>query len=177
MGFDYQRAQATALRLIANFGTSMPLIRLNTEYDPVTGQNFNESIQISEATVVSLPASSGTVQAFDDRYLDDLKNGRIRFFYVAAAGLKFEPSPGDHFFFEGQTWDIAGATPLNPAGTPVLYTIGGRESGKGSFVDIMTDALNVANNSDLSVQELIAIINTVSNDHIRFSDLPILPNP
>lgn len=174
MAFDYIKAQNTAVRLISKFGATMPLMRMSSDYDPVTGVNSNELMQISEATVVSLPASSGAVK-FDNRFLEDLKQGRIRFFYVAALGLDFAPEAGDHFYFEGKTWDIAGATPLNPAGVPVIYTIGGRESGKGSFADIITTAVNNQTEADLSTQQLIELIESASKEHILFEDLPPLP--
>jgi hypothetical protein len=128
MPFDYQKAQKTALKLIANFGRTIPLVRLASEYDPVTGEESEITSQAATATVVSLPNGSGS--NFDNRFKEDFKAGKIRFFYVAAKGLNFEPAPGDIFVFENKVWDVAGSTPLNPAGVPVLYTMAGRVSGK-----------------------------------------------
>ena len=129
--FDYIAAQKTALRLIAKFGHATSLARVTGEsYDPVTGAASGGSNTVTDATVVSLPASGETVQAFDNRFKEDLKRGKIRFFYIAAKDLGFEPQPGDVLLFEGSTWDLAGSTPLNPAGTPLYYTVGVRASGK-----------------------------------------------
>lgn len=128
--FDYIDAQKTALELINEFGQLTKMIRLSSDYDPVTGSNDNVTSQITDAVVVSLPASGGTVQAFDNKFKEDLKKGKIRFFYVAAKGLTFQPEGGDLILFEDALWDIGGGTPLNPGGTPVLFTVGCRSSGK-----------------------------------------------
>lgn len=129
--FDYAKAQNTALALIGKFGqvTSFARITVGT-YDPVTGDPTDLSVQMDSVTVVSLPASGGTVQAFDNRFTEDLRKGKVRFFYVAAKGMTLEPQPGDLLYFEGALWELAGATPLNPAGTPVLFTFGCKPSGK-----------------------------------------------
>tara|TARA_R110000803_G_scaffold19510_9_gene51002 strand:+ start:88 stop:570 length:483 start_codon:yes stop_codon:yes gene_type:complete len=128
--FDYQNAAKTALRLIDQFGQSIQIVRVSGDYDPVTGTATNETLQVTTAVVVSLPASGGTVQAFDNKFKEDLKKGKIRFFYIAAKGLGFEPEAGDLLLFEGGVWDIGGGTPLNPAGVPVLFAVGCRSSGK-----------------------------------------------
>ena len=112
----------------------MPIIRLSSEYDPVTGKETNIKPLVTEATVVSLPSGSLTGTNFDNRFKEDLKTNKVRFFYIAAQGLSFEPQSGDIFIFENRVWDIAGSTPLNPAGIPVLYTIGGMISGKIDIV-------------------------------------------
>lgn len=135
--FNYQNAQNTALRLIDQFGQSTKLVRVSGDYDPVSGQPSGETLAVSDATVVSLPASAGTVQASDNRFREDLKKGKIRFFYIAAAGLEFEPEGGDLLLFERGVWDIAGATPLNPAGIPILFTVGCRSSGKYDWATLI----------------------------------------
>lgn len=135
--FNYQNAQKTALRLIGQFGQSVKLVRVSGDYDPVSGAPSNETLTTTDATVVSLPASGGTVQAFDNKFKEDLKKGKIRFFYIAAAGLEFQPEGGDLLLFEGGVWDVSGGTPLNPAGTPVLFTVGCRSSGKYDWATLI----------------------------------------
>jgi hypothetical protein len=85
--------------------------------------------------MVTVPASGGTVQAFDDRMREDYVKGRLRFFLCAAvqtdgSALDFIPSAGDIIIFEGSKWEISGNTPLNPAGTPVLHSFGAMEGGR-----------------------------------------------
>jgi len=128
--FDYLKAQSTALRLIDKFGQSTSIVRVSSDYDPATGEQSVETLETTPATIVSLPASGGLGLAGDNQFAEDLKAGKIRFFYLAAAGLTFTPLPGDILLFESYMWDIAGTTPLNPAGTPVIFTLGCRSSGK-----------------------------------------------
>ncbi len=126
--FNYIGAQNTALGLIQKFGQSITIYRTSSDYDPVTGEVTNSIYSSTPADVVTLPASKGTITGFDNKFVEDLIRGKGRFFYVAATGLTFDPEPGDILAFEGKTWDIAGTTPLNPAGTPVYFTIGCKSS-------------------------------------------------
>lgn len=123
-GFDYKKAQRTALDLINKFGQVVTLSKTNSIYDPVTGQVSFTAKDSTSATVVSLPASGANLQTFDDSFKEDLNKGKARLFYIAAKGLSFEPDAGQYFEFDGKIWELAGATPLNPAGTPVLYMVG-----------------------------------------------------
>lgn len=140
--FDYIRAQNTALGLIDKFGQKLKIVRVdNSEYDPISGAVSNPTLYQTDSTVVTLPAGSGN-SSFDNRFKEELKAGKIRFFYVAAKGLSFAPKQGDHLLFENGVWDIAGTTPLNPAGTPVLYTLGCRVGNISSFEGIISDMLD-----------------------------------
>ena len=132
MAKDYSPNIATALRLIGNFGASATIERTVADYAPASGEYSNATTSTTPATVVNLPASSGTVQAFDNRFREDVKKGKIRFFYLAASGLTFEPAPGDILIYQGDRLDIAGLTPLNPAGAPILYTLGAKVSSGGA---------------------------------------------
>jgi len=151
--FDYIKAQNTAIGLVDKFGFDMLISRTASTYDPVTGTETVILLTEQTATVVNLPASSGTVQAFDNRYKEDFKRGKIRFFYVAAKGLAFTPEPGDTFILDDKVFDVAGTTPLNPAGTPVLYTMAGRVSGRtievvpGSTITFGGDNLTFGGNT------------------------------
>lgn len=128
--FNYQNAQNTAQRLIKQFGVATKLARVSGSYDPVTGATSSESTQTTDATVVSLPTTNSLGLKGDDKFMEDLKRGKVRGFYVAAKDLTFEPQSGDFLLFQGAILDIAAVTPLNPAGTPVLFSIGCRSGAK-----------------------------------------------
>lgn len=136
MPFDYAAAAASALELIQEFGQSVTMTRTSAgTFDPGAGSISGATTQTQTVVVVSLPASGGTVQAFDDRLRQELIAGRLRFFYMAptladGSALTFVPKPGDLLTFEGKKWELAGSTPLNPAGTPVLYNIAAAEGGR-----------------------------------------------
>ena len=128
--FNYTAAETTAARLIDKFGETVNLLRYDATYDPVTGQTSSEVSQITEATLVSLPASQGTVEAFDNRTREAFIQGKLRFFIVAAKNLSFLPLPGDYISFESALWEIMGSTPLNPAGTALIFRVGAQLGNK-----------------------------------------------
>ena len=128
--FNYTAAETTASRLIDKFGETVNLLRYDATYDPVTGQTSSEVSQITEATLVSLPASQGTVEAFDNRTKEAFIQGKLRFFIVAAKNLSFLPLPGDYISFESALWEIIGSTPLNPAGTALIFRVGAQLGNK-----------------------------------------------
>lgn len=128
--FNYTAAETTAARLIDKFGETVNLLRYDATYDPVTGQTSSEVSQITEATLVSLPASQGTVEAFDNQMKEDFIQGKLRFFIVAAKNLSFLPLPGDYISFESALWEIMGSTPLNPAGTALIFRVGAQLGNK-----------------------------------------------
>ena len=128
--FNYTAAETTAARLIDKFGETVNLLRYDATYDPVTGQTSSEVSQITEATLVSLPASQGTVEAFDNRTREAFIQGKLRFFIVAAKNLSFLPLPGDYISFESALWEIIGSTPLNPAGTALIFRVGAQLGNK-----------------------------------------------
>lgn len=175
--FDYINAQNLALRLISQFGQSTKIVRVDrSDYDPVTGETNSSKVFVTDATVVSLPSGSlNSVSNFDNKYKEDLKAGKIRFFYLAHKGLTFSPQQGDYLIFEGRVWDLAGATPLNPAGVPVLYTIGCRVGNLSSFSGIVMDALNQEVSEPINIDDLIVLINGINIDLLTPSELPFLP--
>lgn len=136
MPFDYAAAQQTALELLTEFGQTVPLVRKSAgTFDPATGGLTGQTDTTQNVVLASLPASGGTVQAFDDRLRQDLIKGRLRFFIMSAiladgSAVTFEPKAGDLLTFEGKKWELAGATPLNPAGTPVVFNIAAAEGGQ-----------------------------------------------
>lgn len=147
--FDYIKAQQSALTLIQKFGQKVTLAKVFSNYDPVSGVTTPTLITPSDAWVVSLPASSAKLD-FDDQFAEDLRIGKTRLFYMAARGLVFKPESGVYMTYQGATWEIIGATPLNPAGTPLIYTVGARISNaagglvsQGDFnLDFNADFLN-----------------------------------
>ena len=136
MAFDYLASQQTALELITEFGQSAPMFRLTEGvFDPATGAVSTQTETTQNVILVSLPASGQSVTAFDDRLREDLIKGRLRFFTMSAiladgTAITFEPKAGDLLTFESKTWEVAGATPFNPAGTPVLFNIAAKEGGR-----------------------------------------------
>ena len=129
--FDYSGFEATALNLITQFGQSLTIYQENsTGYDPLTGSTTGGTITSTTCEGLTLPASKGTVQGFDDKFKEELVRGNARFFMLAASGMSFQPDAGNLLLFEDEVWDVSGVTPVNPAGVPLVYRVGVRRSGK-----------------------------------------------
>lgn len=126
---DYTEDINGAYDDILDAGIAATISRVSSTYNEVEETEVITAVTTDITAVVSFPASSGTVQAFDNRIIEDYKKGLIRFFYVAAKNLTFEPEPGDLLYFNSKVWEIAGTTPLNPNGAqPIFYTMGVKPS-------------------------------------------------
>ncbi|WP_236175345.1 hypothetical protein [Pseudomonas pseudonitroreducens] len=118
----YDEMADMALEMLTEFGRVIQLSRVvGGDYDPDTGTS-DGSIETQDATVVILPASNGTVQAFDIRYENGtLIEQNLRALTIAAKDLTWVPIAGDKAIFDGSDWTFIGCTPVNPAGTPVVH--------------------------------------------------------
>lgn len=115
----YTRAAATTLRLITDKGQDITLSKPDGgTFDPALGKYTSTT-----------PGTSGTAKGVvvpltklaDNRYLSELVEGKLRRVLVAASGAPFEPEAGDIATFDSEDWEVFGCTPVDPAGTPVLY--------------------------------------------------------
>lgn len=121
----YEQNAELALNLVRQYGTTVTLIRYKHVTDDVAGTVASEVDLTGPAAALNLPASAGTIQAFDNRALNAaLGTANIRYFLMAAKGAPFEPRPQDIILYADREWQILGSTPLNPAGVPLLYKIG-----------------------------------------------------
>jgi hypothetical protein len=138
-GFDYARAQATADRLLAKFGSNKGdaprKIRIK-RLIPGDGPSHNPGAPTAveyEASAVVMPASKGTIEAFDNRYQGgSLIDEKLRYVMMSPfmtriseeGPASIEPKSGDVLTFDSYDWTVIGSTPLSPAGVPVLFPMG-----------------------------------------------------
>lgn len=133
---DYSQEARDALESILEAGDELVLTRkAGGTFIPSTGGVSGSTTQAQAVAAVSLPASGGTVQAFDDRMREEYVRGRLRFFLIAAlkpdgTALDFDPQAGDLLTYLGKQWEVSGATPLAPSGTPILFNVGVMEGGR-----------------------------------------------
>jgi hypothetical protein len=126
---SYTQEQNDAYLSILEAGVLTKLNRVLSSYDPVEGGETVTDVYQSNAAIVALPSTSSISQQYETSFIEDLKIGRARFFYLAGKGLVFLPQPGDLLLFQGMYWDVVGSSPLDPDGaTPILYTLGVRQS-------------------------------------------------
>lgn len=120
----YDRMAATALRLIEQFGQTITLRDIVPgEYDPVTGQETGEVTRTQAVKAMVLPASKGTVEAFDTKFINDtLIESNLRALKIAAASCEWPPSPGCKVTFDGHDWTMIGVTETSPDGTDLVYS-------------------------------------------------------
>lgn len=133
----YQTKAEDALATMVKKGLPVTFYRLNTDaaFDAVAGSMETPSILADQELVgLTLPASKGTVQAFDDRIREELLSGKLRFFMFAAlqsdgSAPLFAPQAGDILFYEplNAFFTVAGMTRLSPVGVDVLYKLGCQE--------------------------------------------------
>lgn len=121
--FDYAETAQTALELIREFGKQITLRTVAGAYDPASGV-FTSANSDSTLDVVFIPASKGTIEAFDDRLKGEYMRGNVRFLLAAASSASAVPKPADVLIFDSETWSVMGVTPLKPAETAVIYKIG-----------------------------------------------------
>lgn len=136
VGFNYAKSQATADRLIAKFGREITIKRSVPGAGPAHNPGAHTWITYKAKAAV-LPASKGTIEAFDNRIEGGtLIEEKLRYILMSAKLTRvseegpdtIEPKSTDVLSFDGGDWVVLGCTPLNPAGVPVYYPMGVRKA-------------------------------------------------
>lgn len=123
MSAFYDRMAATTQRLIGQFGRTVTLRRVSRTYDPITGGEA-ETVEEQAVTCVILPASKGTVEAFDVKFeRGTLIESNLRVVKLPAKGLQWPPAPGQEMLLDGETWRVIGVTPSSPGGVDLVYSL------------------------------------------------------
>lgn len=119
----YTGLQETADRLLRAYGRSILLkITNKSSYNPSTGA-IAETHTEHTVQVAILP----NVLKLADKYQNEYAEGDVllrtsRKFILSAKDLTGEPTCGDILVFDGYDWNIFGISPINPAGTSLLYS-------------------------------------------------------
>lgn len=124
MSAFYDNMADTALRLIRLRGAEYTLRRPSRTGNFVEGSVDTGAPSTTPVHALVLPASSGTVEAFDNRIKSERTLMYLRFVLMAAKGVAFEPLTGDVLEIAGEDWQVLGSTPLAPDGTPLVYKMG-----------------------------------------------------
>lgn len=124
--FDYEAIRQDALAILQEFGFQMTLRRYADSGDPVAGSVTRALQTEQQLTAVILPASGGTLEAFDVRFMSDvMESTDVRFAIMSAVGAQFMPQPKDvAIYWEAGEWEVMGCTPLDVAGVPIIYSVG-----------------------------------------------------
>jgi len=121
----YQKQADSALVTIAKFGKGYTISRPRPTFNDITGTLAEDQEEPLTGTIqaVVLPASKGTIEAFDIR-LEDLVKGKVKYILAAAKDAPFTPQGLDEITIEGEVFVLKGCTPLAPDGLPIIYKIG-----------------------------------------------------
>lgn len=124
----YEQSAATALSLITRFGQSLAIRRVSNVPNIATGEATPTNTD-GTITAVVLPAKTTGLNALagdldNQALVEAVIKGKGRFLLVAASGAPFAPDADDRVTFESASWRVLGSTPLNPAGTPIVYKVG-----------------------------------------------------
>lgn len=100
--------------------------RITRTVDTAAGTSTADNPAWTQVRGFVLPASKGTVEAFDNRREDvAFKAKMLRYIKLAAYDLAVEPLPDDRLFFANREWCVLGCTPVNVTGaTPLVYGLG-----------------------------------------------------
>lgn len=113
MVFDYARSQATAARLVANFGAPASLIKVvssGTEFAPTRTKADPVTVNVVDLDITKRDTAGSLV-------------GESRRTLYMEAGAGVVPAKGDKIVVKGVEHEIDSADPLTPASTDVFYTI------------------------------------------------------
>lgn len=133
MSAFYEEQRANAQALLAEFGRDITFIRYQATNNLVAGTTARVETGRVILKAAVLPASGGTLEAFDVRFFEGVNaTANVRFAIVAAQDVignpaSIQPAPNDVAEFDGVTWLVMGNTPLNVDGTAVLFSIGFRQ--------------------------------------------------
>lgn len=112
MAFNYAASKATAERLIANFGRSVPLTKLGvntgTEWAPVYAAEVTNNV-----VAVEIEAE----ERLENVSLDTAR--RRKLLISTSAGIT--PAQGDKIVLDGISHKLGPIEPLNPGGTVLLW--------------------------------------------------------
>lgn len=125
--FDYQAVIEEAKVTIDEFGVDFVMKRYSSGGNPVAGTATKTLEATQTLAGVILPASQGTLEAFDVRFItaEILASKDVRFVILSALGHTFVPGPMDEVDFQGAVWQVMGCTPLNVTGEDaVIFSIG-----------------------------------------------------
>lgn len=119
--FNYAATAATALRLLTKFGRAVTVTRSTRTATSDEDDAATVTTTLS-ATLLSVPASGGTVEAFDDRVRDLYVRGKLRFFISTPTdGASGTPvAEGDVVPWDGSSYRVNGVTNVKPDGATLL---------------------------------------------------------
>ena len=122
----YGNAQSTVLELLDQFGQQV-IIKRDTggSFDPVTGTNTPGTVE--DYTATAILADYSLKESGIRNQPETLIQAGDKKVTVAAKGLDIVPRLKDRVVANGVEYAVHNIKEVNPAGTPVLYELQGRQ--------------------------------------------------
>ncbi|WP_237133807.1 hypothetical protein [Pseudohongiella sp. O18] len=114
-----------AQELITEFRTQIVITRqVGGDVDPVTGAVTSPTTQNQTVDAIPLPASKGTVEAFDQRFVGGtLIETNLRALKIAGQNLQWPPEPLQTVTLEGAAWEVIGVTKSTLDNDNLVYSL------------------------------------------------------
>jgi hypothetical protein len=122
---NYAKLAATANKLLSGAGQTVTISRYAPSRNASTAEVTKGTATVTgTAYAVEVPITQNLIQSFGKAFDGNVLKER-RAFKVSASALGFFPESGDELVMsDDSVWPVIGATQVNPAGTPLFYTVG-----------------------------------------------------
>jgi hypothetical protein len=122
---NYGKNADSAYTSILKAGRLLPISRTVKVFDNITGAQISSDEQSGTiAGVVFSKVKTPQYESFGEKFVEAMIRGAARVITAAAKNAPFVPQAGDVVSFDGSSWEVYGTRDLNPAGIPILYTLG-----------------------------------------------------
>lgn len=124
----YGKLAESSLKLIESKGMALVVSKAETGvFDPTTGR-YTSTTAGESNTVQGVVVPLTKVE--DNRFMQDLVEGKLRKVVVAAKGMTFEPQSGCRVNDGTYDYEVISSVPVNPAGTPIIHIMQVRRAGE-----------------------------------------------
>lgn len=114
----YGDMQTVAFKMLTEFGQSGLLRQSSSVYDPSTGEAVQTDVD-TVVTVAVLPLPRGKDEFAPE--LIEMSTNKVLMSANELVAVSIVPGPNDKVVVDSVVYDITDLTPINPAGTPVVY--------------------------------------------------------
>jgi hypothetical protein len=123
---NYAQLAKNADKQLAKFGQEITVARYASSRNTATGIVTKGTATLSGiANAIEVPVTVDVLDTFAATLEPGALVSKILRTFKVSALLGFQPAPLDEVTLPDNTvWPVVGCTPINPAGTPILYTIG-----------------------------------------------------
>jgi|PlaIllAssembly_1097288.scaffolds.fasta_scaffold07940_4 hypothetical protein len=123
---NYAALAQTVNAKLAAYGQQITVKRYTPSRNSSTGAVTKGAATLTAScAAIEVPVTQGLVQSFETRLDEAALTTKVMRAFKVSTLLGFKPLPLDEVTLnDGSVWPVVGCTPVNPAGIPLVYTIG-----------------------------------------------------